>query len=383
MLIIRLFSPILTITCLVATGCGIPTLNLHEPVDLYRASFREKLGTKPALVKEFLACTRQAYDERTGLAPGTDRAGLSSAATSSADDNKPSSSDVSPIQSLIERVKANRQPQADSLLLLEGLVQDWKDESRQRLDLNKLKKVVEVIQQWHGHLDFDEDHLAEDSSRFAQLLLAYNKAYFGDLQFAAEPTVSGVGIRAVSKVTSSGFTDRNGNSWIFPGLSLDVGKEAGKPFAVAAVPVDSQRISADLARVFLEAFFDAAFRVPAVQGATALHVEWKNSERPYPAFDADRPPISLDALARITRDALRAEAAVTSLVGKTARGGSVLSIQNETVAATLETAAGVIAKKLVEHEGFCYYEVIEAQQRAAGRSPSAQGLSIGFKTVIE
>jgi len=184
-------------------------------------------------------------------------------------------------------------------------------------------------------------------------------------------------------VTSSGFTDRNGNSWIFPGLSLDVGKGAGKPFAVAAVPVDSQRISADLARVFLEAFFDAAFRVPAVQGATALHVEWKNSERPYPAFDADRPPISLDALARITRDALRAEAAVTSLVGKTVRGGSVLSIQNETVAATLETAAGVIAKKLVEHEGFCYYEVIEAQQRAAGRSPSAQGLSIGFKTVIE
>jgi hypothetical protein len=372
MLIFRLFSPILSITCLVATGCGIPTLNLHEPVDLYRASFREKLEAKPALVKDFLACTRQAYDERTGLAPGTDRTGLSSSATSSADDNKPGSSDVSPIQSLIERVKAKRQPQADSLLVLEGLVQDWKDESRQRLDLNKLKKVVEVIQRWHGHLDFDEDDLAEDSSRFGQLLLAYNKAYFGDLQFTAESTVSGVGIRAVSKVTSSGFTDRNGNSWIFPGLSLDVGKGAGKSFAVTAVPVDSQRISADLARLFLEAFFDAAFRVPAVQGATALHVEWKNSERSYPAFDADRPPISLDALARITRDALRAEAAVTSLVGKTVRGGSVLSIQNETVAATLETAAGVIAKKLVEHEGFCYYEVIEAQQRTAGRSPSAK-----------
>jgi hypothetical protein len=361
MLVTRFLSPILTITCLFATGCGIPTLDLHEPVDLYRASFREKLGAKPVLVKEFLACTRQAYDERTGLAPGTGRAGLSSSDTSSTDDNKPGSSDVSPIRALIERVKAKRQIQADSLSVLEDLVQDWKDESHQRLDLNKLNKVIGVIQQWQGHLDFDEDDLAKDSSRFAQLLLAYNKAYFGDLQFAAEPTVSGVGIRAVSKVTSSGFTDRNGNSWIFPGLSLDVAKGAGKPFAVSATPVDSQRISADLARVFLEAFFDAAFRVPAVQGATALHVEWKNSERPYPAFDADRAPISLEALARITRDALRAEAAVTSLVGKTVRGGSVFSMQNEAVAATLETAAGVIAKKLVEHEGFCYYEVMKAQ----------------------
>jgi hypothetical protein len=371
MLMARFLSGILSITCLFAAGCGIPTLNLHESVDLYRASFREKIGANAALAKDFLACTRQPYDERTGLTPGTAPAGLSSSATASADDNKPSSI-VSPIQSLIERVKAKRQPQADSLLVLEDLVQDWTDESRQRLDLNKLKKVVEAIQRWHGHLDFDEDDLAEDSSRFAQLLLAYNKAYFGDLHFAVEPTASGFGIRAVSKVTSSGFTDRNGNSWIFPGLSLDVAKGVGKPFVVAAAPVDSQRISADLARVFLEAFFDAAFREPAVQGATALHVEWKNSERPYPAFDADHAPISLEALARITRDALRAEAAVTSLVGKTVRGGSVFSIQNETMAATLETAAGVIAKKLVEHEGFCYYEVMNAQQKTEDRPPSAK-----------
>jgi hypothetical protein len=45
-------------------------------------------------------------------------------------------------------------------------------------------------------------------------------------------------------------------------------------------------------------------------------------------------------------------------VGKAVRGGSVFSTQNETLAATLETAAGVMAKKLVEHEGFCYYQVI-------------------------
>jgi hypothetical protein len=54
---------------------------------------------------------------------------------------------------------------------------------------------------------------------------------------------------------------------------------------------------------------------------------------------------------------LRAEAAVTSLVGRAVRGGSVFGTQNETLAASLETAAGVIAKKLVEHEGFCYFQV--------------------------
>jgi hypothetical protein len=71
----------------------------------------------------------------------------------------------------------------------------------------------------------------------------------------------------------------------------------------------------------------------------------------------------LDAFARVTRDALRAEAAVTSEVGKAVRGGSIFSTQNETLAASLETAAGVIAKKLVEHGGFCYFQTIQQGER--------------------
>jgi hypothetical protein len=90
-----------------------------------------------------------------------------------------------------------------------------------------------------------------------------------------------------------------------------------------------------------------------------LRVVQNSQEQPYPEFDADHPIIPLDALARVTRDALRTEAAVTSLVGKAVRGGSVFGTQNETLAATLETAAGVMAKKLVEHEGFCYFQVTQ------------------------
>lgn len=59
---------------------------------------------------------------------------------------------------------------------------------------------------------------------------------------------------------------------------------------------------------------------------------------------------------------MRAQAAVTSLVGKKVRGGSIFSAQNETLAATIETAAGVIAKKLAEHEGFCYFQVTESSR---------------------
>lgn len=57
---------------------------------------------------------------------------------------------------------------------------------------------------------------------------------------------------------------------------------------------------------------------------------------------------------------------MTSAVGKAVRGGGVFTIQNETYAATLETAAGVIAKKLVEHAGFCYFQTIQQSGRKEG-----------------
>ena len=130
------------------------------------------------------------------------------------------------IHTLIARVKEGHPSHAESLQILEETLADWKGTSYRRLDLHKLRKVVEVIKQWHVHVDFDEDALAEDGSRFAQLLLAYNKAYFGDIRYAAGPG-TGSGLRAVARVTSDGFIDRNGNVWRFPGLSVEVTKEPG------------------------------------------------------------------------------------------------------------------------------------------------------------
>ena len=184
-------------------------------------------------------------------------------------------------------------------------------------------------------------------------------------------------------MTSKGFVDRSGNALLFPGISADIEVSPANSVRISATTVDSQRVSADLTRIFLEAFFDAAYRVPAVHGATALRVGPNFQESPYPEFDANHPTIPLEALARVTRDALRAEAAVTSFVGKEVRGGSVFDTQNETLAATLETAAGVIAKKLVEHEGFCYFQVIVGQSAIAARDQNEPGhapVATGFVT---
>ena len=336
-----------------AAGCAVSAVDLRDDLDLNQATFQEKLAAQHGLADAFLACTAQAYDERAALPADRPVAQANGHA------------DALPIHSLIARIKEGRPAHAASLQVVEELLADWTSSGSRRLDLRKLRAIVDVIKQWQVHLDFDEDALEEDGSRFAQLLLAYNKAYFGDITYAAS-VQAGSGVRAIARLTSDGFVDRNGSVWRFPGLSIEISKSAGGPFTVESGRVDSQRITADLTRIFLEAFFDAAFREPAVQQATALQIRWNAAVRPYPAFDADHPPISLEAFARVTRDALRAEAAVTSEVGKAVRGGSFFATQNETFAAAMETAAGVIAKKLVEHAGFCYFQTIQQSGRKEG-----------------
>ena len=340
---------------LVQTGCSSSVLQLRDQLDLHRGEFRQKLDDKKELVTKFLACTRQAHDEplneRRDPSASLDPLSLQSP--------EGQATSVRPLMSLIDRVRWRHQGKDTSLYILADVLDDVANDANAHIDLGKLTQVIEIVRQWHGHLGLDEDQLEQDSSRFARMLLAYNKAYFGDLSFTARSDYAGVGLRGVVKITSKGFVDRSGNALLFPGISAELEVSPANTVRMSAITVDSQRVSADLMRIFLEAFFDAAYRVPAVHGATALRVGPDSLELPYPEFDANRPMISLEALARVTRDALRAEAAVTSLVGKAVRGGSVFSTQNETLAATLETAAGVMAKKLVEHEGFCYFQVTQ------------------------
>jgi hypothetical protein len=354
---------VLLVILLAQAGCNSSVLQLRDQPDLHRGMFRQKLADKKELATNFLACTRQAHDEPQK----EQRDAGNSPEPLSLQTPEGQATSVRPLAAVINTIRQRHPDKGASLSILAEVLNDAANDATARIDLDKLTQVIEVAGRWDGHLGLDEDQLEQDSSRFARMLLTYNKAYFGDLSFTARRDSEGIGLRGVMKVTSKGFVDRSGNALLFPGISAEIEVSLANSAHISASRVDSQRVSADLTRIFLEAFFDAAFRVPAVHGATALRVGSNSQEAPYPEFDADHPSIPLEALARVTRDALRAEAAVTSLVGKAVRGGSVFGAQNETLAATLETAAGVMVKKLVEHEGFCYYQVTEGKPIIAAR----------------
>jgi len=326
------------------SGCTSALIDLRDDRDLYRSSFQDKLAAGSAEANEFLACTQQAHDDRP-LPLSLTAGGATTAPLQG------------PVHALLQRLHDRTGAKLGDVPLLADMAADFGDPARRRIDLDKLRRVADAVRHWHGHLDLDEEALKQDAVLFTRLLAAYQKAYFGDISFAVAPDAEAGTTRGVVQVVSRGFVDRSGNVFRFPGLSASVQVDAARRVDLSASSVDSRRLSADLTRLFLEAFFDAAYRVPAVHRATALQVSSQPTS--YPAFDPAHPPIALNDLATVTRAALRAEAIATSTVGKAVRGGGLFSTNNETVAATLETAAGVFAKKLVEHEGFCYFQVTQ------------------------
>ncbi|MDO9118977.1 MAG: hypothetical protein Q7U39_13550 [Nitrospira sp.] len=346
------FITLLTLPLL--TACTSSLIDLRGSLDVHRSSFEEKLAGDSVKAEQFRACIRQAHDGTSlPLSIATEPPATGSVSSPITIGGRLRA----PVQALVERILDRTGSNAASLRVLSDMAGDFADPSRRKLDLDKLRLLTDAIRHWQTHLDFDEDTLARDPSLFAQLLLAYNQAYFGDVRYAITPDAAAGTVRGIVQVTSRGFVDRGGNTVRFPGLSATAQIDATHAVEPTTTPINSQRVSADLTRLFLEAFFDAAFRVPAVQQATALRLP--TTAAPYPAFDPSHPPISFEALATVTRQALRTEAVVTSLTGKAVRGGGLFGTNNETVAATLETAAGVFAKKLVEHEGFCYFQVTQ------------------------
>ena len=338
-------------------GCASPILQLNE-----QSGFYKKVKGDAELAKQFLRCSRQAYqDQATESAPAAPSIPASGQAPSAA----PALPAVETAVAESPELKAD-----EDIRVLLDLIRDMDDPTERKIDIGRLIRIAEMGKRLHARFRIDEDRLAQDSSLFAQLLLAYNKAYFGDIQFRTQPTQTGSGLQGVFKVVSAGFVDRNGNAFAFPGLSSEitvsmdpVKQEPTVRFHASSV--DSRRVASDLVRIFLEALMDAAFRVPAPQEATALKVTWGHDARAYPRIDPDHPPISYDQFSRVARDAMLAEAVVTSTVGKAVRGAGVFGTNNETVAAAAETAGGVIAKKLAEHEAFCYYRVTKGKPLSA------------------
>lgn len=220
--------------------------------------------------------------------------------------------------------------------------------------LNALKHLPTVVRALHSKL-LTKEQLVAHQSRFEHLFMAYSQAYFGAVNVTPKTMDGMQGVEARLQA-ETGFTDRNGIVHVFPGLSAAVWISSDREVRSRADRVDSKQITSDLTRVFLEAYFDASFLVPATPTATAftaLFDEGITQElRMYPKLEDAH--LSQQDMTTLTQAALRAEAVATSAMGEAIRGGALTSLNNETLAAGVETAAGVIAKKLVEREFFCY-----------------------------
>jgi hypothetical protein len=136
---------------------------------------------------------------------------------------------------------------------------------------------------------------------------------------------------------SENFVTRAGVSVQYAGIGVSVGEDGKGLVAVSHPP--STEVAPQLVRVVTEAMFDAIEpRVPGVANSTLCKapkgtcVDEKDS----------------DAIKQLDDYGNRTEALVSSSAGKLLRGVNVVALNNEAVAKSLETFAGVTARKWLE-----------------------------------
>jgi hypothetical protein len=158
---------------------------------------------------------------------------------------------------------------------------------------------------------------------------------------------------------SSGFISRDGTSYAFPGVT-DQGTQTN---------IDHSQIEADVIRIILEALRDTYAPLPVLANSTAASVDntdtldfapdksasitvnWHNYHR-----DVTKTiPVTLTAeqFQDIEAKGRSAESSVAGAVGKAIRGGSWGALNNEAVARSIETAAGVLARHTAERAEWC------------------------------
>ncbi len=162
----------LLVILLVQAGCSASILQLHDHPDLHRGEFRQKLADKKELATKFLACTGQAHDEP----PSERRDAGTSPESLSLQTQEGQAMSVRPLADVIETIRRRHPDKGASLSILANVLNDAANDATARIDLDKLKQVINTAGRWHGHLGLDEDQLEQDSSRLARMLLAYNKA---------------------------------------------------------------------------------------------------------------------------------------------------------------------------------------------------------------
>lgn len=166
------------------------------------------------------------------------------------------------------------------------------------------------------------------------------------------------------------FVTRAGKSYGFPGVTATVDPFADKK--ISTNKFDMKSMVADLIRVGVEAVGDANLAVPGAPNSTAC----TQLRRLCVGVTAGAPDyLSAAQLAQINDAADKAEAGTTAVVGAVVRGGWLFSLNNETVAQSIETALSVSARKYAE---FAKWKIITGKCSVPSSTNRYRRVSFGF-----
>jgi hypothetical protein len=145
------------------------------------------------------------------------------------------------------------------------------------------------------------------------------------------------------------FITRYGLAVQFAGIVASVAD--GSRFQVALSTPKLDEWGPQLVRVFVEAVFDASEYpsvVPASGLSTACAAELGKYTKGSINCLADATGDIKEALATLDRYGAQTEAVVSAAVGKIIRGVAIAALDNEAIAKSVETLAGVTARKILE-----------------------------------
>lgn len=160
---------------------------------------------------------------------------------------------------------------------------------------------------------------------------------------------------------SSGYISRDGTTYTFPGITAQN----------TQTNIDHSQIEADLIRIILEALSDAYAPLPVLASSTATTIDNTKNIVDFSDLDPNTPvsviwyfdhhqpsrtlpfTITANQFQDMEAKARSTEASVAGIVGKAIRGGSWGSLNNEALARSIETAAGVLARHTTERIEWC------------------------------
>ena len=219
--------------------------------------------------------------------------------------------------------------------------------------------LIKVLKEMNVKIDKNDPKI----EYLARILELYFDAYFrsatGNLKITSTNTLDSKK-EALDSSKNAGFIARDGSKYSFSGQS-----KTGEKLSI-----DHNQIGADIIRIFLEGVRDTYHPLPVSPDSTLAQnkeklkeefkeiqfdifgkedLKWHVGNKSY--FYENK--VDENKFNEIETDGKKSEATTATAVGKAIRGGFVGSLNNEALAKTLETAAGVISRQTTERYKWC------------------------------